>query len=135
MKLKYVKLVLEEKSSGAACVITQDATAEFFGWDKAFPGWYERFQDGYPGGKFPRYAGHDHGPRATGGKRLRICRDKRTTGYPAGKTHCFRMKGPWAKKHLVMLAEVAGDKFEWMEGKFGARIRRDEWMALAEGKR
>ena len=135
MKFNFVKLVLGENKAGTISVTTQDATASYFGWDKAFPDWNERFRDGYPGGKRAKLAGRHTWADAPGGDRLRICRDTQTTGYPAGKTHCFRMKGPWSRKHLVMLAEVAGDKFEWMEGQFGARIRREEWMALVNRKR
>lgn len=135
MKFEFVKLILQETKGGTVSVTTQDATAEHFGWDKAFPEWNERFQDGYPGGKRAKLAGAGGGPGAHGGDRLRICRGKSTSGYPGGLTHCFRMKGPWSRKHLVMLAEIAGDKFEWMEGQYGARIRRDVWMSLANAKR
>ena len=31
-------------------------------------------------------------------------------------------------REAQMLAEVAGDKFEWMEGKFGERISREVWL-------
>ena len=134
MRINYVRLILQETKGGPVTVTTQDATAEYFGWDKAFPGWSERFEDGYPYGRVAKQAGRGDGTRSPGGARLRICRDKCTTGYPGGKTHCFRMKGPWSRKHLVMLADIAGEKFEWMEGQFGRRIRRAEWMALA-GKR
>ena len=133
--MQFVKLILQETKAGTVSVTVQDATAAHFGWDKAFPEWSARYEDGYTGGRVTKQAGRHHWAYAPGGDRLRICRDKKTTGYPAGKTHCFRMKGPWSRKHLVMLAEVADEKFEWMEGQFGQRICREDWISLAKRKR
>lgn len=128
---KFTRLVLAEEKSGPVSVTVVRETAEFFGWDKAFPEWNARFQPDYPGGKKTgRWSMRDPNWEP-GGKRLRICRSKSKTGHPQGKTHCFRLKGPWSNRHLIALASVAGEKFEWMEGRNYARIDRKKWLASA----
>jgi len=129
---RFNRLILEETKSGAASIAVVRETAEFFGWDKAFPEWSERWKDDYPGGRRRHTFGSPNPYWVQGGKRLRICRSKRKTGYPQGKTHCFRLIGAWSNRHLVQLAVVAGDKFEWMERPNGERIDRDEWLSLAQ---
>lgn len=130
MARPFAHLMLEETENSRISVVTQVATAELFGWDTAFPRWKPVTHTRPDGTEFfymhPRVI---RNPAVKGGKRLRICRDPKKSGYPAGKTHCFRMKGAWSNRHLVMLAEVAGEKFEWMEGRHGERIDRDVWLA------
>ena len=130
--MNFVKLQLSSDRSGAQSVVVQKETAEYFGWDKAFPEWSEATRvrpDGtsYPGRSLRPIAG-----LYRGGKRLRICRAEKKTGYPQGKTHCFRLLGCWSRKHLIQLAAVAGDKFEWMEDTRYKRVDRDVWLSLAE---
>lgn len=129
--MEFSRLVIEEARTGPVSCTVQTATAEFFGWEQAFPGWLERFQADYPPGRVRNQPSMKNPLKAKGGKRLYICRDKSTTGHPGGKTHCFRMKGAWSRKHLVQLAVVAGEKFEWMESAYGERVKRDDWLALA----
>ncbi len=131
MTMNMVKLVVGENRAGRASVVTQAETAAFFGWDREFPEWKVRYAnpDGNGGWHPFRSIGGDHYYK--GGWRLRICRSKRKQGYPQGLTHCFRMQGCWSRKHLVELAYVAGDKFEWMENKNGSRVDRDVWLSLA----
>ena len=126
----FIKLLVEDRPSGAVSVITQKETAEFFGWDKAFPEWKPRTQLGLDGRPM-KYAWSTSASRHfRGGDRLRICRVPSTSGHPAGYTHSFRMMGGWSRKHLVALAHVAGDRFEWMEGTYGQRVKRDVWQSL-----
>ena len=129
--MEFLKLVLGENSSGQASVVTQKETAEYFGWADEFPVWRVRYKN--PNGNGGWHAFQPLVPdwRHRGGHRLRICRSKRKTGYPQGLTHCFRMQGCWSRKHLVELAYVAGDKFEWMENKSRRRVDRDVWLSLA----
>jgi hypothetical protein len=126
--MEFIDLVIRETSQHRIHVQVQKATAEHFGWDKAFPEWKPRTHivDGQKR-IYAHWALKTKNKRY-GGKRLRICRDVSTTGYPAGKTHCFRCKGPWAQRDLRDLAEVAGDKFEWMENFAYERVRREEWL-------
>ena len=63
-----------------------------------------------------------------GGRRYFICRDRSRMGFPATKTHCFRITGPWCNRDFKRLAEVAGDKFEWLESLCGDRIYREDWL-------
>ena len=129
--MKFLKLVIDRTASGAKTVVVQKETAEYFGWDKAFEEWTPQTRL-RPDGTRVKYAGaFRRHPYFLGGDRLRICRDASTGGNPAGKTHCFRMQGDWSKRHLVQLAVVAGDKFEWMEGPRGQRIRREVWQSWA----
>ena len=126
--MEFLDLVLRESDQFRVHVNVQKITAQHFGWDKAFPEWKPRTRivDGQR-----RVTAHwalKPRMKAYGGKRLRICRDVSKHGYPAGKTHCFRCKGPWARKDLIALAEVAGDKFEWMENFAYERISREEWL-------
>ena len=125
----FRKYVLQERSDGLITCTTQYETAQLFGWDKAFAEYSLPTHIGpdgnthfyiHPAGKYRNLH--------SGGHRLRICRSKRTTGYAAGLTHCFRMKGGFSRKHLKMLAEVAGEKFEWMETKERKRVSRDVWL-------
>lgn len=128
--MDFIKLVIDSDRSGAKSVICKRETAAYFGWDKAF----EEFE------KSTRYRKDgtpytQTGPRKDrtlyhGGTRLRICRVASKNGQPAKYTHYFRMLGNYSRKHLVQLAAVAGDKFEWMENTRFARVDRDVWLAL-----
>lgn len=131
MTTTFVKLVVGENRAGQASVVTQTETAAFFGWDKEFPEWKRRMKSPDEYGGWLPFEPLTADWRFRGGHRLRICRSKRKTGYPQGLTHCFRMQGCWSRKHLVELAYVAGDKFEWMENKSRRRVDRDVWLSLA----
>ena len=107
-------------------------TAEFFGWDKAFP----RFRPLPLGDGRPNYQvfwgnNRENSPGAIGGKTLRICRSKRKSGHPAGRTHRFRIVGNVSNAQLVELTAVAGERFEWMTKKNGERIDREAWLRVA----
>ena len=127
--MNFVKLVVAKQGKNLISVVTQRETAEFFGWDKAFPVWKRQVQGPDYYGGFVPFEELWPDKKFSGGKRLYIRRDKSTTGHPQGKTHCFRMHGSFSRKHLIELARVAGDKFEWMEAQFGKRVRRSEWEA------
>ena len=127
--MDFVCLVLRENSSGSVKLITQKATAEYFGWDTAFPEWTPQIRVSGDGGRSVSFqsvrVGSNH---RTGGKRLVICRDKSTGGSPRGKTHCFRIKGKFSDGDLRRMAVAAGDRFEWMETRFHERRRRSVWL-------
>ena len=127
--MEFKKLIVARYPTYAISVVTQDATAEHFGWDKAFEeqpigAQWDPIAEAWK----PRWQ-MNRDPRWPGGVRLRICRSARKQGYPQGLTHCFRMQGSFSRKHLLALAKVAGEKFEWMEGASGKRISRDVWLA------
>ena len=127
----FLKLVLEERPKNRISVVVVKETAEYFGWDKAFPEWTPPTHIGSDG-KPRRYARSTSKCRHyRGGDRLRICRVASTGGNPAGYTHSFRLVGAWSRKHLAALAQVAGDKFEWMENASYQRMKRDYWLSLA----
>lgn len=129
--MDFIKLNLDADRSGAKCVVTQRATAEYFGWDKAFPEFHESTRYRPDGSTYDRGTLRRDKSLHRGGTRLRICRVGLKDGHPARYTHCFRMVGAWSRKHLVALAAVAGDKFEWMENTRYKRQDRADWLALA----
>ena len=129
MKLgPYLQLLIEDRPGSPVSVVVQKSTAQHFGWDIAFPGFDERGRVGPSGEPVALIGRLSHDERRPGGKRLRICRGKSRHGNPAGLTHCFRMRGAFAKRHLLQLAEVAGERFEWMENRSGKRIYREDWL-------
>ena len=132
MAIDFHVMLLDDRYGKRVSLITQRETAELFGWDTAFPEW-KPVTHTAPDGSEYFYLQRGSGGAAAwrGGKRLRICRSKKKTGYPGGMTHCFRLKGPWTNRHLKAIASVAGEKFEWMEGRYGERIDRDDWLASA----
>ena len=129
MAYNWICLTLADDGKNTTKLITQRETAEYFGWDTAFPEWNPRIRVLDDGGRRVSYqsawAGSNHG---RGGKRLVICRHKSTGGSPRGMTHCFRIKGNFSNSHLRLMAEVAGDRFEWMETKYHERRRREAWL-------
>jgi hypothetical protein len=132
MNRKFLKLDLGGPKGNRGSVIVMKETAEFFGWDKAFP----RFRPLVKGDGRAQYEtfwgnNRENTPGAIGGKRLRICRSKSKSGQPAGMTHRFRIVGNVSNAQLVELAAVAGDKFEWMTKKNGERIDRETWLRVA----
>ena len=127
---EFTHLILQYMKGAEASVVVQKATAEYFGWSEAFPHFRDPRPDTSDVGHRRFRLSISNDPRKPGGHRLRICRSKSKSGMPAGMTHCFRMRGPWSRKHLVALAEVAGDKFEWMESQYGERISRSDWEYL-----
>jgi hypothetical protein len=128
--MNFLKLVVAQQGKNQISVVTQKETAEYFGWDKAFPEHRPQWKNPDGSGGWHPCVKWQPDKKFSGGQRLYICRDKSKQGHPQGKTHCFRMHGSFSRKHLVELARVAGDKFEWMEGKYGARIDRADWLAL-----
>lgn len=131
VRMEFIKLNLDDGSARPTSVVVQRQTAEYFGWDKAFPEFRLSTRIRSDGSSYDTPTLRRDKSLHRGGDRLRICRAASTSGNPAGKTHCFRMVGSWSRKHLAKLAAVAGDKFEWMEAEYGARIRRDDLLALA----
>ena len=128
--MEFRKLIVGRNRSGCISVVTQLETAEYFGWDREFQEWNERSKSDGWGQPVRKFAGYNDGYGFPGGSRLRICRSAKKTGHPQGQTHCFRMQGCWSRKHLVELARVAGEKFEWMENKARKRVDRDVWLSL-----
>ena len=128
--MDFIRLALGSDRSGEKSVVTQRATAEFFGWDKAFPEFRESIRYRKDGSSYDRTGPRRDRSLWRGGTRLHICRVDEKSGYPARHTHCFRMLGNWSRKHLVQLASVAGDKFEWMENTRYVRVDRADWLAL-----
>ena len=100
---------------------------DYFGWSEAFDDFIKSYKDFYKKDSIGPKEVFGRKPHK-GGRRHVICRDRSRMGNPAGKTHCFRITGPWCNKDFKRLAEVAGDRFEWMEGLYGERIYREDWL-------
>ena len=127
--MNFVKLVVATHGTTQASLVCQKETAEYFGWDTAFPEWKIRWKTTAEGGSGMIFPGKKDRYGFPGGTRLRICRSKDKSHPLAGMTHCFRMQGTWSKRDLVRVAEVAGEKFEWMESTNYLRVSRDVWEA------
>ena len=126
--MEFSERILRREANGNAIGIRcQTATMDYFGWSDAFDPFIKSYRDFYKKDSVPTkevFGRQLH----RGGRRHVICRDRSRMGNPAGKTHCFRITGPWRNKDLSRLAEVAGDRFEWMEGFYGERIYREDWL-------
>ena len=126
--MDFSERIIRRRSNGDAIGIRcQKATMDYFGWSDAFDTFIKSYKDFYKKDSI--------GPKEVfgrklhkGGRRHLICRDRSRQGWTAGRTHCFRITGPWCNRDLRRLAEVAGDKFEWMEGFYGERIYREDWL-------
>ena len=135
MPRNFMKLDLGGPKGARGSIAVLRTTAEYYGWDKAFP----EFQpleliDG--SGYRAQLWGNNrqNSPGAQGGKGLRICRSESKDGWPAGKTNRFRIVGNVTNAQLVDLAAVAGEKFEWMTKKNGEKISREDWLRVARKK-
>ena len=135
MTRRYLKLDLGGPVESRGSLNVKRETAEYFGWDKAFPEFHERRPrdaEGKMSMGIRNWRQKD--PGGQGGKRLRICRSTSKTGHPAGMTHTFRIQGNVTNAMLIAMAQVAGEKFEWMEKKNGSRIDRETWLQAAGEK-
>jgi len=130
MTRKFLKLDLGGGYGKRCSLSVMRETAEFFGWDEAFPLFLPLAAD-QGQGSYQLHWGknYERFPGRLGGQRLRICRVKRKQGHPAGMTHCFRIQGNVTNRMLQRMAVIAGDKFEWMEKKNGARVDREDWLS------
>ena len=127
----FSNLVIRRTNAGDAVSIrVVKETADYYGWSEAFED-YTKSRKDFLGDRYNAFCPSLGKGALRGGRRHRICRDPSKKGMPAGKTNCFRIVGPWSRKDFVQLAVVAGDKFEWMEGQYGERISREDWLALA----
>ena len=126
----FTRRVLEVKGKNKICLICKTSIAELFGWDTAFPEWSPPIHIRPDGSQFFYVSRKLMGENPyRGGHGIYISRAPSKTGHPGGKTHRFRLIGPWAKRHQVQLAEIAGEKFQWMEDRQGRRVSREKWLA------
>ena len=128
--MKFGQWVVGSDNSGLVSVVAPVTTAAYFGWDKAFPEFHLAERVRPDGTTYRCNTFRAAKSMRSGGAQLRICRAASKDGQPAGKTHQFRMRGAWSRKHLVELARVAGDKFEWMENTRYKRVNREIWLSL-----
>lgn len=127
----FENLVVRRTNAGDAVSLrVVKETADYFGWTEAFED-FTKSRKAFMGDRYNAYHPRIAKGASMGGRRHRICRDPSKKGMPAGKTNCFRIVGPWLRRDLVQLAVVAGEKFEWMEGFYGERISREDWLSWA----
>lgn len=126
--MDFSERILRRVGKGDAIGIRcQTATMDYFGWSEAFDDFIKSYKDFYKKESVP--VKEVFGRKLhKGGRRHVICRDRSRQGWTPGQTHCFRITGPWCNKDLRRLAEVAGERFEWMEGFYGERIYREDWL-------
>lgn len=63
-----------------------------------------------------------------GGRKIKIRRWPTVEGGVRAETNYFRISGNCTNAHLTMLAERAGDRFEWMETITGRKAPASEWL-------
>lgn len=124
----YVELAIR-KGRGDSWIklMCVKATADFYGWSAVFPSVTEA-KAVESGGLLinPVLTNHYRGHR---GKRLRICRAKGSKqGNPAGLTNAFRVTNNATNFDLYAIAQAVSVDYGWMEGQYGYRRSRDEWM-------
>ena len=128
----YSSLVLRRNQNETAiwlkCLKT---TADFYGWTDNFEPLSLKVtseSDGYEFGKDPGRKGDG----SSGGNRLYICRDKNMSGFPVGKTNCFRVHSHCSNRDLAELAFFTRGQWEWMQGLFGQRRSKARWLEMYE---
>lgn len=127
--MHYLKLLLEDRPGAAISCVVLAPTAQFYGWDTAFPEFDAVERTNRDGIKTRGIFRMDQDQRFPGGHRHRICRSTSKNGWPAGQTNSFRMQGAYSRKHLQMLADVAGDKYEWITLQKGTKVSRAIWQS------
>ena len=127
----YANLVVRRTKAGDAVSIrVVKQTADYFGWTEAFED-YTKSRKAFLGDRYNAFCPSlGKGPHR-GGRGLRISRHPSRTGHPAGQCNRFRIVGDWSNKDLARIAQVAGDKFEWMENLRGKRMSREDWLSHA----
>ena len=127
--MEFVKLTVEDYGHRTVNVVCVKETAEYFGWDKAFPEWRPRTHIGPSGGELIYLNRRQNEWCWPGGVKHRICRHVSKHSYPKQATNVFRMQGAYSAKHLKALAVAAGNKFEWMSTRKGERVSRAVWQS------
>ena len=129
---QYSALVLRRNAKGTAIWLRcLTETAEFYGWTDTFEPLTLKVQsesNGYAFGRDPGRVGSAN----TGGKRLFICRNRSTQGFPKGETNAFRVHSHCSNRDLAELAHFTKGKWEWMEGLFGQRRTKAHWLEMYE---
>jgi hypothetical protein len=122
-------IIRRTRSGNAVYLHAQFATAEFFGWTEAF----DQFR---PAAQLPprpdgRYLIKiQKGNPWIGGHKMRICRSSVRSGHPRGMTHRFRVGKSATLVDLAALAAATKAEWFWMTDFRGARLAREDWLAL-----
>lgn len=125
----FCQLVIRKKQDGRYIWLKcLKATAELYGWDKAFtPLIEQQFKDSPDGYiRCPSKRGWTSG----GGKEHRISRSPKTSGWPAGLTNTFRLSSDATLVDLAEVAKATEIDWEWVTCDNGGR-RTKEWFDQA----
>jgi hypothetical protein len=127
----WVKLQVGTTKAGEACwVACLRRTAEFYGWADAFPPQAPPVYISPTGRRISVYRKADQ-RLDWGGKPLRISRAITRKGNPAGLTNRFRVSRNWTLRNSAALAQATTAEWSWMEGPWGGRRSREQWLAMA----
>ena len=131
---KYIKLKIGlQPEKGSKYLIALRSTADYYGWTKEFEEWTPKFVSSSGDRRFFVDTGRRGGLRLAGGRRHRISRSPKTSGWPAGMTNQFRVSARCGLVDLAELAHFTEGDWHWMEGPFGERISRARWESLYQG--
>ena len=127
----YVKLILGLRDKHQSkYLIALRTTADYYGWSEEFEPWSPKVVSQQGRYTLVRDTGRRGGLRHAGGRRHRICRSPRTSGWPTGFTNQFRVSARCELLDLAELAHFTQGDWHWMEGPFGERITRERWEEM-----
>ena len=130
---KYIKLLLGRPESGRdRWLIALRTTADHYGWSNHFEEWSPKVVETRSGVSFIRDPGRKGEMFCESGVRLRISRSPKTSGYPAGFTNAFKVSNSCTLFDLSEIAYLTTVDWYWMQGPFGERKSRDQWLAIHE---
>jgi hypothetical protein len=103
------------------------ATAEYFGWDKAFdPSRSEVLLPPKPGGLYRVCVTRRTG--AVGGRRLQISRTATKSNKAGTRVNVFRISKSARHKDLLAVARATQGEWRWMTNLKGARCTYEELL-------
>ena len=102
------------------------ATAELYGWDKAFPTLLE-LKTATTGSPFFYDMGR-RGWKTGGGQVVTICRNPSTHSFPRGQTNAFRVSRGASQRDIRLIAQATQIDWHWMQTAKTGRRPRDWWQ-------
>ena len=102
------------------------ATAELYGWDKAFPTLLE-LKTATTGSPFFYDMGR-RGWTSGGGQVVTICRNPSTHSFPRGQTNCFRVSKGASQRDIKLIAQATQIDWHWMSTEKTGRRPRSWWQ-------
>jgi hypothetical protein len=127
----HIRLVLWWPQ-GQTCryVTALRSTADYYGWTEEFELWRPKTVKTTALGDWCHVPSREARGRASGGKRLRICRSPSKKGMPAGFTNQFTVSNSCRTIDLAELANFTQGDWHWMEDLSGQRVSKEHWAEI-----